>query len=138
MRFIQRYHLDRHKRVHSGEKPYQCDRCHQVSRPCFYYCTIKKKSTCLGSASSIAPLSLTKTHTSLCPAAELLTDRPAAETPTAMYSWGEQRGKPVFTGCICPSCFLEPPTAFQQPPDCLTQSFQQRPNRQQQSAAQCQ
>lgn len=77
----------------------------------FNYRSIKN-STCLGSASSIASLALTETHPSLCLAAELLTDRPAAETPTAMYSWGEQRGKPVFTGCVCPSCFLEPSTAF--------------------------
>ncbi|KAK1897982.1 Zinc finger protein 740 [Dissostichus eleginoides] len=51
---------------------------------------------------------------------ELLTDRQAAETPAAMYSGDEQRGEPVRTGSICPYSFLEPPTAFQQPPDCLT------------------
>lgn len=71
-------------------------------------------------------------------APELLTDGPAAETPTAMYSWGEQRGKPVLTGCICPYSFLEPPTAFQQPSDCLTLRFPQRPYGKQQSAAKCQ
>lgn len=32
MRFIQKYHMERHKRTHSGEKPYQCDYCHQVTK----------------------------------------------------------------------------------------------------------
>lgn len=94
--------------------------------------TALNKPICLSSVSSIALLTLTKTHVFLCPAPELLTDRQAAETPTAMYSWDEQRGKPVLTGRICSSSFLEPPTAFQQPSDCLILRFPQRRYRQQQ------
>lgn len=62
---------------------------------------------------------------------ELLTDRPAAEAQTAVYSWDEQRGKPVLTGHICSSSFLEPPTAIQQSSDCLTLSDPQTHYRQQ-------
>ncbi|CAI9558645.1 unnamed protein product [Staurois parvus] len=37
MKFIQKYHLDRHKRVHSGEKPFQCERCKQVCQSIFLF-----------------------------------------------------------------------------------------------------
>lgn len=88
------------------------------------------KYVCLSSISVFALLILTETHIFLCLAPELLTDRQAAETPTAMHGWDKQRGKPVLTGRICSSSFLEPLTAFQQPSDCLTLSFPQRHYRQ--------
>lgn len=61
--------------------------------------------------------------TFVCIASELLTDRQAPETPTAVYSWDEQRGKPVLPGLIYPSSLMEPTTTFEQPSDCLTLNF---------------
>ncbi len=84
---------------------------------------------------SIALPTVTEKRNFSCLALELLPDRQAAETPTALYSWDKQRRKSVLTGRISPPTFLEPPTAFQQPSDCLTLSFPQRPHGQQQSAA---
>lgn len=55
--------------------------------------------------------------------AELFTDWQAAKTPAPVYSWHEQRGKPVLPGSICPYSFLESPPSLQQPSDCLTLSF---------------
>ena len=55
---------------------------------------------------------LPETRNFLCLAAELLTDRQTAKTPTAVYRWDKQRGKPVLPGCICSSSLLESPTVF--------------------------
>lgn len=66
---------------------------------------------------------LAEAHMFVCIASELLTDRQASETPTAVYSWDEQRGKPVLPGLIYPSGLMEPPTSFEQPSDCLTLNF---------------
>lgn len=46
---------------------------------------------------------------------ELFADRQAAETQTAVYSWSEQRRKPILPERNSPYSFLESPPTLQQP-----------------------
>ncbi|KAJ8258237.1 hypothetical protein GJAV_G00194680, partial [Gymnothorax javanicus] len=96
MRFTQRYHLMRHKRIHSGEKPYQCEGCHKsFSRTDRL---LKHRRQC--QAVSVAAVATVATVAAVATAAKAVT-QPCREVP-----WPFPQDPPPPTAAWTP---LQPP-----------------------------